>query len=188
LEKVFTNGVREVKEWLLNRAIDRVMADTFAAPEEASPWACRRCGPRCGRQLRRNGSYKRSPITLDGPVQLRIPQLLCRDCNQAVPFELPCLGRYSRLWLDLSHQVVKQYMLGHSYRAVAANTAQGIGLMTAWRCLQRAAEGDHALPPSPELVAIGLDEVHNRVHGEPMWLLTARGLRKDGVATTWALS
>jgi transposase-like protein len=180
IEKALASGVRELKEWLLNHAIDSVVEETFARPGQASPWACRRCGPRCGRQLRRNGSYKRSPLTLDGPIRLRIPQLLCRDCNQAVPFELPCLNRYSRVWLDLRHKVVKEYMLGHSYRSVAANAAQGIGLMTAWRCLQHAAEGHHAVPPAPELVAIGLDEVHNRVQGEPMWLLTARGLGKDG--------
>jgi transposase-like protein len=52
--------------------------------------------------------------------------------------------------------------------------------MTAWRCLQRVAEGPHAIPDPPELVAVGLDEAHNRVHGQPMWLLTARGLRKEG--------
>jgi hypothetical protein len=119
-------------------------------------------------------------LTQEGLVRLRIPQLLCRDCGKAVPFELPCLGRRSRVWLDVTHRVVEDYMLGHSYRAVAANVAQGIGLMTAWRCLQRVAEGPHAIPPAPELVAVGLDEVHNRVHGEPMWLLTARGLRKEG--------
>ena len=180
LDSTIAAGVRDLKQWLLNRVIESVVVDSLAAPERPSRWSCPRCGPRLGGQLRPNGSYKRRPLTLDGPVQLRIPQLVCRDCRKAVPFELPCLGRRSRVWLDVTHQVVEDYMLGHSYRSVAANVAQGIGLMTAWRCLQRVAEGPHAIPSAPELVAVGLDEVHNRVHGEPMWLLTARGLRKDG--------
>ena len=177
LETTLAVGMRELKQWLLNRVIDSVVVASLSTPDEASPWSCPRCGLRLGGQLRPNGSYKRRPLTLEGPVQLRIPQLLCRDCGKAVPFELPCLGRRNRVWLDVTHKVVKDYMLGHSYRAVAANVAQGIGLMTVWRCLQRVAEGPHAIPAPPELVAVGLDEAHNRVHGQPMWLLTARGLQ-----------
>lgn len=180
LEATFADGVRELKEWLLNRLIESVVTQTFSAPEEPSPWSCRSCGLRSGLQLRTNGSYERRPLTLNGPVRLRIPQLLCRVCGKTVPFELPCLGRYSRVWLDVTHEVVKGYMLGQSYRAVAGNVAQGIGVTTAWRCLQRVAEGPHAVPEPPELVAVGLDEVHNRVRGRPMWLLTARGLCKAG--------
>lgn len=71
-------------------------------------------------------------------------------------------------------------MLGHSYRAVAANVAQGIGLMTAWRSVQQVAEGQDAIPAPPKLLAIGLGEAHNRVRGPTMWLLTARGLCKGG--------
>jgi hypothetical protein len=180
LETTLAGGVRELKEWLINGVIEGVVATSLATPNEASPWSCPRCGPRLGGQLRPNGSYQRRPLTLEGPVHLRIPQLLCRDCGKAVPFELPCLGRRSRVWLDVTHKVGKDYMLGHSYRTVAANVAQGIGLMTAWRSVQRVAEGPHALPAPPELLAIGLDEAHNRVRGQPVWLLTARGLRKGG--------
>lgn len=180
VEATLSEGVRELKQWLLNRAIETVTGETFAAPDEPSPWACPRCGPRAGGQLRSNGSYKRTPLTLNGPVHLRIPQLLCRDCGKAVPFELPCLGRRSRVWLDVTHAVVKDYLLGHSYRSVAAGAGQGIGLMTVWRCLQQVAEGPHALPPTPALVAVGLDEVHNHVQGQTQWLLTARGLCQGG--------
>lgn len=180
LEGALSGGMRQLKEWLLNRAIERVVAQTLMAPDEPSPWSCASCGLRTGRQLRPNGSYRRAPLTLEGPVQLRIPQLICRECGKAVPFELPCLGRHSRVWLDLTHEVVKRYMLGQSYRSVAGGVAQGIGLMTAWRCLQRVAEGPHALPATPELIAVGLDEVHNRVRGEAKWLLTARGLCRSG--------
>jgi transposase-like protein len=180
LEATLSDALRELKEWLLNRVIESVVIDALAASDDPSPWTCPRCGPRSGGQLRPNGSYQRKPLTLNGPVKLRIPQLLCRDCGKAVPFELPCLGRRSRIWLDVTHEVVRNYMLGHSYRSIAASVAQGIGLMTAWRYLQRVAEGPHAIPDPPELVAVGLDEAHNRVRGQPMWLLTARGLRKGG--------
>lgn len=147
------------------------------------PWSCRHCGPRLAKQLMRNGSYHRAPVTRYGPVHLRVPQLVCRECRRSVAFVLPCLPRFRRLWCDAEHELVKAYLAGHSYRTVASQVVAGqLGLMTAWRTLQRAAEGPHRPPPTPRLQAVGLDELHLRVRGEAAWNLVARGRTVEGKA------
>lgn len=150
--------------------------------EVATPWSCPACGPRLACQLMRNGTYSRSPLTQNGPVHLRIPQLICRQCCRSVAFVLPCLPRFRRLWCDLEHELVRAYLGGHSYRTVANQVAGQLGLMTAWRTLQRAATGPHKPPETPRLHSIGLDEMHVRVHGQARWYLTARGRTEDGRA------
>ena len=144
------------------------------------PWSCAHCGPRLATQVMRNGTYRRSPLTRHGPVSLRIPQLVCRDCGHSIPFSLPCLPRFRQLWLDVEHELVKAYLGGHSYRTVASQVAGQIGLMTAWRSVQRTAAAPHKPPPTPALKAIGVDEMHIRIHGKPFWYLTARGAAQDG--------
>jgi len=148
--------------------------------EQPVPWACASCGPRLACQLMRNGTYGRSPLTRNGAVHLRIPQLVCRECGRSVPFTLSCLPRYRRLWCDVEHELVKAYLSGHSYRTVASQVAGQMGLMTAWRTVQRAATGPHKPPPTPKLCSVGLDEMHVRVHGRPSWYLAARGRTEEG--------
>ncbi len=141
----------------------------------AIPWPCPGCGERRADQVMRNGGYERHPLTQYGPVLLRMPQLVCRGCGRAVPFSLPCLPRWRRLWHDVEHQIVRAYLGGHSYRTVASQVAGSLGLMTTWRSLQRIAEGEHRPAPRPELTAVGLDELHTRIRGKPAWFLVARG-------------
>ena len=124
--------------------------------ERPTPWSCRRCGPRLAGQLLRNGSYHRAPLTRDGPAHLRIPELVCRQCRRSVTCVLPCLPRFRRLWCDVEHELVKAYLARHSSRTVASQVVAGeLGLMTAWRTLQRAAEGPHRPPPTPPFLAVG---------------------------------
>jgi transposase-like protein len=130
----------------------------------------------------RNGTYERSPLTRYGPVHLRIPQLICRECCRSVAFVLPCLPRFRRLWCDVEHELVKAYLSGHSYRTVASQVAGQLGLMTAWRTVQRAATGPHKPPPTPKLCSVGLDEMHVRVRGRASWYLAARGRTEEGKA------
>lgn len=154
-----------------------------ARGEQPTPWSCRHCGPRLACQLMRNGTYQRAPLTRHGPIRLRIPQLVCRECRRSVAFVLPCLPRFRRLWCDVEHELIKAYLAGHSYRTVAGQVVVGqMGLMTAWRTLQRAAEAPHKPPPTPRLRVVGLDELHIRVRGRPAWNLVARGQTLDGKA------
>jgi transposase-like protein len=178
--------VREFTEAVLQEMIrlslEQALGRTRQRRREAVaiPWACGRCGPRLATEVMRNGTYARSPLTQHGPVHLRIPQLVCRHCRGAVAFELPCLPRFRRLWCDVEHELVRAYLGGHSYRTVASQVAGQIGLMTAWRAVQRAAEGAHKPPPTPKLKAVGVDEMHVRVRGQAAWYLTARGATEDG--------
>ena len=178
--------VRQFTESVLQEMIRLSLAQALGLPRQRQrgdtslPWACARCGPRFASQVIRNGTYARAPLTQHGRVQLRIPQLVCRECRGAVAFHLPCLPRFRRLWCDVEHELVKAYLGGHSYRTVASQVAGQIGLMTAWRAVQRVAEGAHAPPPTPKLKAVGVDEMHVRVHGQATWYLAARGATEDG--------
>lgn len=178
--------VRRFTESVLQEAIQLSLEEHLGPsrqrqkPERSVPWTCARCGPRLAAQVMRNGTYRRSPLTRHGPVSLRIPQLVCRDCGHSIPFSLACLPRFRRLWLDVEHELVKAYLSGHSYRTVASQVAGQMGLMTAWRSVQRAAAGPHKPPPTPALKAVGVDEMHIRIAGKPFWYLTARGAAQDG--------
>lgn len=188
VERHTAEHIRQFTEQALQEVI-RLSLEEALGParrtrgERPTPWACRCCGPRLASQLMRNGSYHRAPLTRYGPVHLRIPQLVCRECRRSVPFVLPCLPRFRRLWCDVEHELVRAYLAGHSYRTVASQVAGSqLGLMTAWRTLQRAAHGPHRPPPTPALQAVGLDELHLRVRGRPAWNLVARGRTVEGKA------
>lgn len=183
--RAMTEQMRCFVEQVLQEVVQVSMEEALGPPrksrgEVATPWSCQSCGPRLACQLMRNGTYLRSPLTRSGPVHLRIPQLICRECSRSVAFVLPCLPRFRRLWCDLEHELVRAYLSGHSYRTVANQVAGQLGLMTAWRTLQRAATGPHKPPPTPTLRSVGLDEMHVRVRGRPRWYLTARGRTEDG--------
>jgi len=184
--KASAEQVRQFTESVLQEMIRLSLEQALGRPrqrqreETALPWACARCGPRLATQVMRNGTYARWPLTRHGPVRLRIPQLVCRQCRGAVAFELPCLPRFRRLWCDVEHELVRAYLGGHSYRTVASQTANQIGLMTAWRAVQRTAEGPHKPPATPKLKAVGVDEMHVRVQGQAAWYLAARGATEDG--------
>lgn len=186
MQEVAAEEVRRFKEAVLQEVIRLSLEEVLGPgrlrrrPEVSIPWLCHRCGPRLASQVMRNGTYRRSPLTREGPLRLRMPQLVCRDCGKAVPFALPCLPRWRRLWYDVEHELVRAYLDGHSYRTVARRVAGQLGLMTAWRTLQRVAEGPHRPPPRPELAAVGLDELHTRIRGKPAWFLAARGATHDG--------
>jgi len=185
LERGNAERMRLFTEQVLQEVIRLSLEDNLGPARRSRgelpvPWPCSRCGPRLAFQVMRNGTYARSPLTRHGPVCLRIPQLICRECGKGVPFSLPCLPRFRRLWCDVEHGLVKAYLSGHSYRTVASQVAGQIGLMTAWRTLQRAAEGPHKPPPTPKLCAIGLDEMHIRVRGRAHWYLAARAKTETG--------
>ena len=186
MQRTQAEQMRQFSEAVLQEMIRLSLEQALGPPrqrrpgETALPWACRRCGPRQATQVMRNGTYARAPLTRQGPVRLRIPQLVCRQCKGSVPFDLPCLPRFRRLWCDVEHELVQAYLGGHSYRTVAAQVAGQMGLMTAWRTVQRVAEGPHKPPPTPKLKAVGVDEMHIRVHGQAAWYLAARGAMQDG--------
>src|SRR4030065_717739 len=102
--------------------------------------------------------------------------------ERRLPIALPCLPRWRRVLCDVEHALTQAYLLGHSYRVVAERTVHGarLGLMTAWRSLPRVAEGPPRPPPTPALVAVGLDEVHTRGHRRTAWYLVARGRTAEG--------
>lgn len=182
--------VRAFKEQVLQLAVEIAQEEALGPrrkrhkPQWRTPWSCPRCGPRRGDQIRRNGHYRRFPLTREGVASLVLPQLLCADCGRAVPFELEILPRRKRLWLDVDHLLTQLYVEGLSYRAcrryLEGESQASLGLMSLWRALQRVAEGKQAVASRSPLKTVGLDELHNRVQGQSQWLLSARGLDQEG--------
>jgi len=182
--------VRAFKEQVLQLAVEIAQEEALGPlrkrckPPWTTPWFCPPCGPRRADQIRRNGHYRRFPLTREGPIRLALPQLVCADCGRGIPFELEILPRRKRLWLDLDHLLTQLYVEGLSYRAcrryLEGESQSSLGLMSLWRALQRVAEGEQALSSRPPLQAVGLDELYNRVRGQGQWLLSARGLDQEG--------
>ena len=180
--------VREFKAAVLQDAIQQTVTAVLgpprhrSAPARPTPWRCPRCGPRQATDRQRNGTYPRAPLSREGPLPLRIPQLVCRTCRHAVPFTLSWLPRFQRVGWEVDAALTEAYLLGHSYRSVAAHVVTDTtrSPMTAWRALQRVGGGPHRPPPVPSLAVVGLDEVHLRIRGQPAWLLVARGTTTTG--------
>lgn len=146
-------------------------------PTRPPPGGGPRCGPRQAGELHRTGTYPRAPLRREGPLPRRLPQLVWGSWGQAVPFTLPWLPRFQRVWGDVAATLTAAYLLGHSYRSGAAHLVADTTLspMTAWRALQRVGGGPHRPPPVPPLAVVGRDQGHLRSHGHPAWLLVARG-------------
>lgn len=178
------------KEAILQRVIDRAVGRHLGARRSGyqgigrSPWRCPRCGPRLGRELRRNGGYRRQPLVAEGRITLRIPQLVCRGCDKSVPFSHPLLPRRKRLWLDLDQQVALLYLEGCSYRAgrrlIERKCQSTVCLMSLWRSFQATGKARHAPPGRPPGRYLALDEVHHRVRGQPRWFLSVRAQDAGG--------
>lgn len=182
--------VRSFKETVLQRVIEGSINRHLGRPRrgrgrrEQAPWACPRCGPRLGSELRRNGHYRRRPLVREGLVELRIPQLLCVDCGKSVPFTHPLLPRRKRLWLDMDQQLAVLYLEGCSYRAarrlLERSCRSGLGLMTLWRSFQATGRARHAPAPRPPARYLGLDEVYHKVKGQKRWFLCLRAQDERG--------
>ncbi len=64
---------------------------------------CNRCGTRYRREFCRDGTYKRSVLSLDTWVELKVPRISC-DCGGVVDFEFVQLEPYNRFWSDLEER------------------------------------------------------------------------------------
>ncbi|MCZ2111630.1 MAG: transposase [Dehalococcoidia bacterium] len=181
---------RAFKESLLQAVIDKSVQQHLGERRSGyqgktlTRWPCPNCGPRLGRELRRNGHYLRRPLTAEGVICLRIPQLVCRGCKRSVPFSHPLLPRRKRLWLDLDQQLLGLYLEGCSYRAVKRllerRSKSSIGLMSLWRSFQSAGRAQHTPPQHAPSHYLALDEVYHRVRGQPRWFLSVRGQDAEG--------
>lgn len=180
---------REAKEAELQSLIERAVTDALGPPRGGrnpalSPWACLRCGPRRGDQLRRNGHYRRQLLVNEGPITLHMPQLVCVDCKKSVAFEHSLLARRQRIWLDIEQRIATLYLEGCSYRAVKRlverECGSTIGLMSAWRRFQAVGSRPRQLPTHPPSRYLFLDEIYHKIHGQGRWFLCARASDREG--------
>lgn len=175
---------RAFKEVVLQRVIERAVERALRARKRPTGWSCSRCGPRLGAEIRRNGHYRRRPLTCEGMIVLRIPQLACTGCRGYVAFSHPLLPPRKRLWLDLEQRLTALYLEGASYRAsrrlLERWTKTNIGLMSLWRSLQDVARQEHRPPPRPQALYLGVDEVYHKIRGQTYWFLVVRAQTADG--------
>lgn len=190
LERGGEELVRQFKAHVLQQLIDGAVRRWLgprrgnAAKRALTPWSCPRCGPRLGSELRRNGHYRRRPLVCQGPITLRIPQLVCLSCDKAVPFSHPLLPRRARLWLDIEQRIAQLYLEGCSYRAtrrlLERSCRSSVGLMSTWRAFQRVGQRRHAAAPRPPARYLALDEVYQKVNGKQRWFLSVRAQDEAG--------
>jgi len=98
---------------LVQRTVERALADEVTALLGRAQYARRQCGPQrragavCSQcqldwapRLLRAGSYRRTLLTLDAVVSLRVPRVSC-VCGGTVPLEFATFGRYERSWAEV---------------------------------------------------------------------------------------
>ncbi len=190
LERMAEELARVFKEHLLQDVIDQAVCRELgevrrgSKKQALSPWKCLRCGPRLGSEVRRNGHYLRRPLVKEGTITLRIPQLVCRTCEKAVPFVHPLLPRRKRMWLDIDQQVLQLYLEGCSYRAtrrlLERSCRSNVGLMSIWRSFIGTGQAEHAPAERPPAHYLGLDETYHKVKGQKRWFLSSRAQDKGG--------
>jgi transposase-like protein len=64
---------------------------------------CNKCGACYRREFSRDGTYKRSVLSLEAWVEIRVPRLTC-NCGGVVDFEFVHLEPYNRFWFDLEER------------------------------------------------------------------------------------
>lgn len=107
-----------------------------AAPRERSGVACWGCGRDLRGRSWRVGSYRRTLLTLEAAVRIRVPRVGC-ICGGAVPLEFAALVPYQRGWGDvqerarqlaglcLSLRDVREVLAHSSGQPVACSTLSG---------------------------------------------------------------
>lgn len=97
---------------------------------------CSRCGANWSRRFWRDGTYRRTLLTVAAAVELRVPRLGCL-CGGTVPLAFATIGRYERGWGDLQERArelaglclsledSRQLLGRQSGQVVAASTLSG---------------------------------------------------------------
>jgi hypothetical protein len=128
---------------------------------------CNKCGSRYRRQFYRAGFYKRSLLSLESWVQIRVPRLSC-TCGGMVDFEYEHLEPYGRLWFDIQQRARELGGLCISLRdgveVLAWRSGQVLSIATANRLVNEAGELAEAFHQGP------LERVPQVVMLDGVWL------------------
>ena len=96
--QAFEQALRDELTALLGRAkSERRDLDDATVTEGC----CNKCKTQYRREFCRDGTYRRSVLSLDTWVEIRVPRLSC-DCGGVVDFEFWHLEPYNRFWFDAS--------------------------------------------------------------------------------------
>jgi transposase-like protein len=71
-----------------------------SGPQRRAGTVCSHCQLDWAPRFSRAGSYRRTLLTLDAQVTLRVPRVSC-VCGGTVPLEFATFGRYERTWEDV---------------------------------------------------------------------------------------
>lgn len=106
--EVIQQAVREVLEQALRDEVTALLGRTRSQRRDLDDATiveacCNRCQTRYRREFCRDGTYKRTVLSLDTDVEVRVPRLSC-VCGGVVDFEFVHLEPYNRLWFDLEER------------------------------------------------------------------------------------
>jgi hypothetical protein len=94
---------------------------------------CNECGTRFRHEFCRDGTYKRSVLSLESWVEIRVPRISC-DCGGMVDFEFVHLEPYNRFWFNLEERGRELaglcVSLRDSVEVLAWRNGQPIGIAT----------------------------------------------------------
>jgi hypothetical protein len=109
---VRTGLTREITA-LVQQTVEQALADEVTAllgreryarrqsgPQQRAGAVCSQCQLDWAPRLPRAGSYRRTLLTLEAPVSVRVPRVSC-VCGGTVPLEFALFGRYQRSWEEV---------------------------------------------------------------------------------------
>lgn len=100
VRQAFEQALRDEVTALLGRAKSERRDRADPTMVEA---CCNACKTQYRRAFCRDGTYKRSVLSLDTWVELKVPRISC-DCGGGVDFEFVHLEPYGRFWFDLEER------------------------------------------------------------------------------------
>jgi hypothetical protein len=113
-----------------------------AAPQRSAGTGCSRCGQDWAPRFARAGSYRRTLLTLEAAVTVRVPRVAC-ICRGTVPLEFATFGRYERSWGEVQERARQLAGLCVALRDIrellAGDSGQWLAPSTLTRWVQDAA-------------------------------------------------
>ena len=129
-------GMREVVEAYLDGRVDELLGRGRWKPirtghlQDEGEVVCGRCGADRTGEFWRNGHFRRTLVTQEGEIQVKVPMLRCRSCGASGRWDKELWERFDRLVGDWEGLLISWLEHG-SLRSFAAHLAEKAGVEVA---------------------------------------------------------